>query len=180
MISAAGRARRVGVSLLIACGLLSLGCTGAAAAPADLDHSFGVAGTGGVVVEGPAGPQFRSQAPPKMALGPEGEIFVLYANTAPCATFSGCPVEWSLARFSADGVRDPAFGGGPGSVLIVRGNEYEPAELAVGQSPRRPLVPRLKYLSYPFLTVLFRRSIAPFAWCSRELSEMKRVVQDEL
>jgi uncharacterized delta-60 repeat protein len=117
---------------LIASGLLSFGGTGAAAAPAGLDRSFGGTGSGSVVVEGPAGPQFHSQAPPKMALGPGGEIFVLYANTAPCSTFSGCPVEWSLARFSPDGVRDPAFGSGPGSVLTVHGNEYEPADLAVG------------------------------------------------
>lgn len=132
MITAAERARRAGICLLVACGLLSLGVEMATAAPADLDRSFGGTSTGSAVVEGPAGPQFHSQAPPKMVLGPGGEIFVLYANTASCATFSGCPVEWSLARFSADGVRDPAFGSAPGSVLSVRGNEYEPADLAIG------------------------------------------------
>ncbi len=99
-------------------------------APGVLDGSFGVHGS--VVVEGPSGPQFRSQAPPKMALGPEGEIFVLYANAAPCTTFSDCTIEWSLARFSPDGVRDSTFGTGSGSTLTVRGNEYEPADLAVG------------------------------------------------
>lgn len=67
-----------------------------------------------------------------MALGPAGEVFVLYANAPPCAGFSECPIEWSLARFSPDGVRDPAFGVGAGSVLSVSGNEYEPADLAVG------------------------------------------------
>src|SRR4051794_26135520 len=67
-----------------------------------------------------------------MALGPGGEIFVLFANAAPCTEFSGCPIEWSVARYSADGVRDQGFGGGPGSVLSVTGNEYEPADLAVG------------------------------------------------
>jgi uncharacterized delta-60 repeat protein len=83
-------------------------------------------------VEGPSGPQFSSQAPPRMAIGPGGEIFVLYANTAPCTEFSNCSIEWSLAKFNSDGVRDTQFGVGPGSTLSVHGNEYEPGDLAVG------------------------------------------------
>jgi uncharacterized delta-60 repeat protein len=80
------------------------------------------------VVEGPSGPQFNSQAPPKTVIGPQGEIFVLFANTAPCAEFSGCSVEWTVARFSPDGVRDSGFN----AHLTVKGNEYEPGDLAVG------------------------------------------------
>ncbi|HEX6752055.1 MAG TPA: hypothetical protein VF093_00515 [Solirubrobacterales bacterium] len=71
-----------------------------------------------------------------MALGPGGEIFVLFANAAPCAGFGECTIEWSLARFSPDGVRDSAFGSGPGSALAVHGSEYEPADLAVGPDGR--------------------------------------------
>lgn len=113
---------------LAACALLALGVATASAAPADLDRSFGSAGA--AVVEGSSGPKFNSQAPPKLAVGPEGEVFVLHAETAPCAGFSECHIEWFLARFSADGVRDT--GSAPGSVLSVTGNEYEPADLAVG------------------------------------------------
>lgn len=110
--------------------LLACGAEFAPAAPADLDRSFGSSGS--AVVEGPNGPQFRTQAPGEMAIGPEGEIFVLYADTKPCTEFSGCTIEWSVARFSADGARDGQFGVGPGSTLTVRGNEYEPGDLAVG------------------------------------------------
>ncbi|HEY2334007.1 MAG TPA: hypothetical protein VGH58_03225 [Solirubrobacterales bacterium] len=117
--------------LLAACALLVLGSAeSAVAAPGDWDRSFGHDGT--AIVEGPSGPQLHTQAPAEMALGPGGEIFVLFANEAPCAGFDGCSIEWSVARFSADGVRDPAFGAGQGSTLTVRGNEYEPADLAVG------------------------------------------------
>lgn len=108
---------------------LAICAQSAVAAPADLDRSFGSGGE--AAVEGPAG-GFRTQAPPKMALGPEGGIFVLVANDPPCAEFSGCAIEWSVARYSADGVRDQGFGVGPGSALTVSGNEYEPADLAVG------------------------------------------------
>ncbi|MGH2974717.1 MAG: hypothetical protein ACRDLL_07615 [Solirubrobacterales bacterium] len=74
-----------------------------------------------------------------MALGPGGEIFVLYANQQPCAGFSGCSIDWSVERLSPDGIRDGSFGTGPGSVLTVHGNEYEPAALAVG-ADGKPLV----------------------------------------
>jgi len=110
----------------------------ARAAPGVLDSSFG--NRGSVVVDGPAGPRLHTQAPAKMALGPDGAIYVLFANQAPCATFSGCTVEWSVARFSPDGVRDTAFGAGPGSTLAVRGNEYSPADLAVGPDGRPVVV----------------------------------------
>lgn len=123
------RKKLFGLTLLAcALGLVLSGL--ASAAPAGLDRTFGAGGK--VAVEGPAGAAFHTQAPPKMALGPGGEIFVLFANAAPCPEFSGCPIEWSVARYSADGVRDGGFGSGPGSVLSVTGNEYEPADLAVG------------------------------------------------
>ena len=124
---------------LLACALaLALLPGFAQAAPGVLDGSFGNGGS--VVVEGPAGPQLHTQAPAKMALGADGSIYVLFANQAPCATFSGCTVDWSVARFSADGVRDTAFGAGPGSTLAVRGNEYAPADLAIGPDGRPVVV----------------------------------------
>ena len=98
----------------------------AVGAPADRDDSFGSNGV--AAVEGSAGLQFSSQAPPKLAVGPKGEIFVLFANTAPCAEFSGCSIEWTVARFSPDGVRDSGFN----AHFTVKGNEYEPGDLAVG------------------------------------------------
>lgn len=104
--------------------------TALGAAPADLDRSFGVRGS--AVVEGSAGSAFHTQAPARMALGSEGEVFVLYANEPPCAGFGGCAIEWSVEKLSAGGVRDPGFGAGPGAALVVHGNEYEPAALAVG------------------------------------------------
>ena len=110
--------------------VLALVAASAAGAPADLDASFGSHGI--AIVEGPSGPQFRSQAPPKMAVGPQGEIFVLFANDAPCAEFNGCSIEWTVARFSPDGVRDPGFN----AHLTVKGNEYEPGDLAVGPDGR--------------------------------------------
>lgn len=105
---------------------LALAVTPAAGAPGDLDGSFGSQGV--AVVEGPSGPQLSSQAPPKLALGPKGEIFVLFANAAPCTEFSGCSIEWTVARFSADGIRDAGFN----AHLTVKGNEYEPGALAIG------------------------------------------------
>jgi uncharacterized delta-60 repeat protein len=129
--------RRAVLLLLLACASLALPAL-TQAAPGVLDGSFG--NVGSVVVEGPAGPQLHTQAPAKMALGPDGAIYVLYANETPCATFSGCTVEWSVARFSPDGVRDTAFGTGPGSTLAVRGNEYSPADLAIGPDGRPVVV----------------------------------------
>ncbi len=130
------------LALLLTCGALAAvaGAASAAPAPADLDRGFGYHGV--AAVEGPAGPSLHTQAPAEMALGPGGEIYVLYANEPPCAGFSGCAIEWSVERFSADGVRDAGFGTGPGSALTVHGNEYEPAALAVG-SDGRPVVAAL-------------------------------------
>lgn len=116
---------RVGLCALLGAAFLLMAAK-ALAAPGDLDRSFGTGGS--VSVEGPSGPQFSTQAVPKMAIGPRGEIFVLFANTAPCAEFSGCSIEWTVARFSADGVRDGSFN----AHLAVRGNEYEPGYIAVG------------------------------------------------
>lgn len=105
---------------------LALAVAPALGAAGDLDRSFGSHGV--AAVDGPAGPQLNSQAPPKLVVAPEGEIYVLFANTAPCAEFSGCSIEWTVARFSPDGVRDDGFN----AHLTVRGNEYEPGDLTVG------------------------------------------------
>jgi uncharacterized delta-60 repeat protein len=132
-MTTAGRERfglQLALGLVVACVLLTGGAEAALGAPADLDRTFG--SNGSVAVEGPAGSQLHTQAPAKMALGPGGEVFVLYANEQPCAGFSGCSIDWSVEKLSPDGVRDGSFGVGPGSALTVHGNEYEPAALAVG------------------------------------------------
>jgi uncharacterized delta-60 repeat protein len=138
----AGLSRALVLGLLLSGTLLTDGAGTAvsAPAPADLDATFGSHGV--AVVEGPSGPQLHTQAPARMALGPGGEIFVLYGNEPPCAGFSDCAIEWSVERFSADGVRDGDFGAGPGSALTVHGNEYEPAALAVG-ADGKPVVAAL-------------------------------------
>jgi uncharacterized delta-60 repeat protein len=120
------------VAMLLSCGSFAVaaGEAAAAPAPADLDRGFG--SQGAAVVEGPSGAQLHTQANAEMVLGPGGEIYVLYANESPCPGFNECTIEWSVERFSADGVRDTGFGIGAGSALIVKGNEYEPAALALG------------------------------------------------
>jgi len=123
--------RFIGVAL--SAWVLGIGiCATASAAPADLDRGFG--GDGIVQVEGAAGATFSAVSSARMAVGPEGEIFVLYSDPQPCGgTLAGCTVGLSLVRYGQDGTRDASFGTGAGSQLVV----HQPAEahsfaLAVG------------------------------------------------
>ena len=102
----------------------------AAAAPADLDRSFG--GDGIVAVERLSGEPFSTEAQARMAIGPEDEIFVLYSTVGACPSFSSCTIEWSLLRYDRDGNLDQGFGTGANSSLSVRQNPYSQADLAVG------------------------------------------------
>lgn len=126
------RARRALATCLTACCvLLAIVATTAAAAPADLDRSFGNDGI--ARIEGPGGPSFPADASARMVVGPQDEVFVLYSNYAPCEPPFDCAVDLSIARFDADGRRDPSFGTGPGSVLQVRQfTERHAFDLAVG------------------------------------------------
>jgi uncharacterized delta-60 repeat protein len=104
----------------------------ASAAPADLDRGFG--GDGVVQVEGASGPSFSAEASARMAIGPHDEVFVLYSNPAPCVgSPSECTINLALARYNADGSRDPSFGVGAGSELTVHQNPLaHEFQLAVG------------------------------------------------
>lgn len=114
-------------SALIACAV-AFGASSAAAAPADLDRSFG-GGDGIAEVAGPAG-SLPQEAGGRMAIGPNDEIFVLYSNYPPCDPPFECQVELTVARFLADGSLDPRFAVGP--QLVVRQSAFSHLfELAV-------------------------------------------------
>jgi uncharacterized delta-60 repeat protein len=83
-------------------------CAAAGAAPADLDSSFG---TGGMVaVEPPPGVSHGSERTAGMAIGPGGEIYVVYGSAELCGPPFDCKVELNVARFEPDGSRDESFG----------------------------------------------------------------------
>lgn len=126
------RARRaLAACLVTGCVLLATGVTAAAAAPADLDRSFGSDGIARIEAAGGSG--FPADAYARMAVGPQDEIFVLHSNYAPCEPQFDCVVDLTIARYDADGRRDPSFGTGPGSVLQVRQfTERHAFDLAVG------------------------------------------------
>jgi len=103
----------------------------AAAAPADLDRSFG-GGDGIAEVAGPAG-SLPQEAAGRMAVGPHDEIFVLYSNSPPCAPGPfDCRLELSVARFTPDGALDPSFATGPQLVFDHSSLYNHEFELAVG------------------------------------------------
>jgi uncharacterized delta-60 repeat protein len=116
------------VITLACCAALGVGASALAAAPADLDRSFGSGGmaavAGGVGIEAGA----------RMAIGPHDEIFVLYSNYQSCEPVSdGCPVDLSLARFDPSGRPDGSFGVGGTAHLAVHQNPYDHSfDLAVG------------------------------------------------
>jgi uncharacterized delta-60 repeat protein len=126
------RARRALAACLTACCVLFATCvTTAAAAPADLDRSFGSDGI--ARIDGAGGPSFPADASARMVVGPQDEVFVLYSNYAPCEPPFDCAVDLTIARYDADGRRDTSFGAGPGSVLQVRQfTERRAFDLAVG------------------------------------------------
>ena len=101
--------KRIFLSSIVSLAALSataFGAAGAAAAPADLDTSFG--GDGIVEVEGPAGLTSPGEAGARMAIGPRDEIFVLHSSYSACEPPFDCRVELSVARYAADGRRDTA------------------------------------------------------------------------
>jgi uncharacterized delta-60 repeat protein len=121
--------------LLATLSVAAFGAAGAAAAPADLDTSFG--GDGIVAVEQPSGAIFPSEAGARMAIGPSDEIYVLYSNYPACEPPFECPVDLGIARYDANGVRDASYGTGAGSLLKVReSTERKAFDLAVGPDGR--------------------------------------------
>jgi uncharacterized delta-60 repeat protein len=123
------RACLISIASLAALLATAFGAAGAAAAPADLDASFG--GDGIVEVEGPAGLTFPGEAAARMAIGPNDEIYVLYSSYPACEPPFDCRVELTVARYSADGRRDTAFAAGP--QLTVKQDAFQHKfDLAVG------------------------------------------------
>lgn len=116
-------------SALISCAL-AFGASTAAAAPADLDRSFG-GGDGIAEVTGPAG-SLPGEAAGRMAIGPHDEIFVLYSNYPPCDPPFDCRLELTVARYTPDGSPDPSFATQPQLVFDHSSPYNHNFELAVG------------------------------------------------
>jgi uncharacterized delta-60 repeat protein len=107
-------------------------------APGDLDFTFGSRGFA-------PGDTYRTLGGSSMAVGPNGETFVLEPRVDPgCTDFRICPVDLTVVKFNRDGSRDPAFG--EHSVLkifqvpywkssIAVSPEGEPVIAAVSESP---------------------------------------------
>jgi uncharacterized delta-60 repeat protein len=99
-----------------------------AAAPADLDRSFGENG----IVEIPGADSFvPGEAGGRMAIGPHDEIFVLYSNYPPCDPPFNCTVGLTVARYTADGRLDPGFAAGP-QLTVKQSPMQDDFALAVG------------------------------------------------
>ena len=110
--------RRALTALLVAWVLLLALASAAGAAPADLDRRFG--GDGIVQVEGPQGATFPHEASARMAIGPNGEIIVLYSTFGTCsAPFNECSIDLGLVRYFPNGSRDTTYGTGAGSQLSI-------------------------------------------------------------
>jgi len=114
---------------LIFCAL-SFGVPGAAAAPADLDRSFG-GGDGMAEVTGPGG-SLPGEAGGRMAIGPHDEIFVLYSNYSPCDPPFDCRLELTVVRYTPNGSPDPSFATVPQLVFDHSSPFNHNFELAVG------------------------------------------------
>jgi len=109
---------------------LAFGASTAAAAPADLDRSFG-GGDGIAEVMGPAG-SLPQEVGGRMAIGPHDEIFVLYSNYPPCDPPFDCRVELTVVRYTPDGAPDPSFAAEPQLVFDHSSPYNHDFELAVG------------------------------------------------
>jgi uncharacterized delta-60 repeat protein len=124
-------ARRLSAIVAVALSVLGAAAAPVAAAPADLDRSFG--GDGTAQVEAPSGPVFPEEATARLAIGPRDEALVLYSSYAPCPQVFECVIDLAIARYDAAGNRDASFGVGPGSRLQVRQSlERGAFALAVG------------------------------------------------
>jgi uncharacterized delta-60 repeat protein len=123
--------RRFLVLLGITACAAALVAPGAAAAPADLDRSFG-GGDGIAEVTGPNG-SLPQEAAGRMGVGPHDEIFVLYSDAPPCVPDPfDCRLELSVARFTPEGALDPSFATGPQLVFDHSSLYNHEFELAVG------------------------------------------------
>lgn len=101
------------------------------AAPADVAMGFGTAGV--AQVEGPGGSRFAPESHARMAIGPEGDVFVLYSDYTLCSMPYHCVVDLAVSRYDAPGRRDGSFGAVPGSHLTVHQvTERHAFDLAVG------------------------------------------------
>jgi len=122
--------RRLVLCLVSLACAAALGAPVAAAAPADLDRTFG-GGDGIAEVTGPKGSLPR-EAGGRMAIGPHDEIFVLYSDYPPCDPPFDCRVELTVARYTPDGRLDPSFATEPQLVLESTAAFNHEFELAVG------------------------------------------------
>lgn len=132
----------VSIASLPALVLAMASAASAWAAPADLDRAFG--GDGIVAIERPTGESFNTVMEPRMAIGPDDEIFVLYSTFRACI-LSGCPspkcpggcdIDWSVARYDRNGNLDRGFGVGGGSALAVHSSVFGRGDIAVGPDGR--------------------------------------------
>lgn len=115
-------------SSIAACALAFATSAAAAPAPGDVDLSFGNRGYVG-------GDVYPSLGATAMAVGPQGETFVLEPRVDPGCTSGGfCRIELTVAKFSRDGVRDTTFATDPG--LVIYGSPYLRGEIAVGADGR--------------------------------------------
>lgn len=112
-------------------GCVLFGAVGsAAAAPGDIDPTFGASG----VVETPQTLRqgHLREFPLGMAIGPHDEIFTLGAVPRACP--EKCPLDLDVVRYGRDGARDGSFGPGGRTVLTVNpGQDLRiAASIAVG------------------------------------------------
>lgn len=125
--------RRVFACLVLLCCVCTFAASTAAAAPADLDRTFG---GGDGIAEAPAsGNLLPGEAGARMAIGPHDEIFVLYSNYPPCDPPFHCRIELTVARYSADGELDPGFAPGP-QLTVTQSPLEDEFDLAVGPDGR--------------------------------------------
>ncbi len=107
------KSRRFVSALVLICGCLGIAAGMAAAAPADLDHTFGQQGFAGIspALDAPQG----SERVVDMAVGPQDEILVL---SEACPKLPECL--FAVTRYSHDGFRDFAYGTGGRAVISTQ------------------------------------------------------------
>jgi uncharacterized delta-60 repeat protein len=117
-------------AFFVGCSFLVSMVSSAAAAPGDVDRSFGQAGT----VSLPNG-TVHYATPDDMAIASGGEIYVL-RTVQRCPTFSSCTIEHLVTRVHPNGALDSGFGG-DGVFVPVDGSLYrEDASLALTADAR--------------------------------------------
>jgi uncharacterized delta-60 repeat protein len=104
--------------LVLSCCFVVSAAAAASAAPGDLDRSFGQAGVSEIQSESGA-----YVVPEDMAMGPNGEIYVL-RSTFRCSV-SPCTSEHMVSRLSSAGIIDRSFGiAGTGHVFSSPGQAH--------------------------------------------------------